>query len=56
MPVTLSDNEIKSIENQIRDAINDLTVFQEEYDIPEEAVEDLRSKLENIAKRVGKAM
>jgi len=50
----ISDNQIRSIENEIRDTINLLVVFQKEYDLPEEVVERLREKLENIAKRIGK--
>lgn len=40
-----------SIENDIRDIINWLAVFKEEYDIPREAVSVLRAKLEALARK-----
>jgi len=39
------------IENEIRNIINWLAVFKEEYGIPEEAVSVLREKLEELAKK-----
>ncbi|MEM4336601.1 MAG: hypothetical protein QXG86_01200 [Candidatus Woesearchaeota archaeon] len=49
------NNSVKSVvkmENEIRDIINWLAVFKEEYDIPEEAVVVLRGKLEKLAKKI----
>ncbi len=40
-----------SIENDIRDIVNWLAVFKEEYDIPREAVSVLRAKLEALARK-----
>jgi len=47
------NKKIVDVENDIRDIINWLAAFQEEYDIAEEAVNVLRSKLEKLAKKVG---
>ena len=47
------DKKIVEVEDDIRDLVNWLAVFQEEYDIAEEAVSVLRQKLEKLAKKVG---
>lgn len=46
-------NNVVAVEDDIRDIINWLAVFQEEYSIAEEAVDVLRDKLEKLAKKVG---
>ncbi|MBW3023215.1 hypothetical protein KY308_03865 [Candidatus Woesearchaeota archaeon] len=43
---------VAELENKIRDIINWLAVFQEEYGIADEAVNVLREKLEELAKQV----
>jgi hypothetical protein len=45
--------EIRDIENEIRDIINWVSVFDTEYDLPSEVVEQLKSKLEKLATDVG---
>ncbi len=56
MTIELSDAQIKGIENEIRDTINLLAVFEKEYDLPIEVTERLRERLESVAKRIGKAL
>lgn len=46
-------NKIKNIENDIRDLINWIAVFETEYNLEKEVVDTLRKKLEKIAKKVG---
>lgn len=46
-------NEVQKIEDEIRDLMNWVAVFEREYDLPKEVVETLHSKLHNIAQRVG---
>ncbi|MFC1775016.1 hypothetical protein ACFLZN_01735 [Nanoarchaeota archaeon] len=41
------------VENQLRDLLNWVSVFAEEYDLPEEATHKLREKIELLAKTVG---
>ncbi len=45
--------EVKSVEDEVRDLINWVAVFEKEYDIPKEATEELLNKLHSIAKKVG---
>ena len=45
--------QVKSVENDIRDAINWLSVLQEEYDLEDDAVKAVRDKLSKIARKVG---
>lgn len=47
--------QVEAIEGEIRDIINWLEVFKEEYDLPAEAEKVLRKKLEALAKKVGNA-
>ena len=44
---------IKDVEDKIRDIINWIAVFETEYDLPKEVVDQLRSRLEELAKMVG---
>lgn len=43
----------KEVEDKIRDLINWVAVFEEEYDLPKEVVETLKKKLEDIASTLG---
>lgn len=43
---------VKDIENEIRDIINWVSVFDTEYDLPEEVVSELKERLEKIAKDI----
>ena len=49
----LSYQDTKEIEDELRDIINWIAVFEQEYDIPAEVVETLLKKLHNVAKKVG---
>ncbi len=44
---------IREVENSLRDMMNWIAVFAQEYSIPEEAVTKLREKIEEIAKKAG---
>ena len=46
-------DQVKSVENEVRDVVNWLSVFQEEYDLDDEVVEVLRERLQNVARKVG---
>lgn len=48
----METQKIKEIENDIRDLINWVKVFEEEYNLEGEVVDQLRTKLEQIAKKV----
>ena len=45
--------ELKSIEDDVRDIINWVNVFETEYDLPKEVVDKLLERLHNVARRVG---
>jgi hypothetical protein len=42
-------NKTKEIADEIRNIINWVVVFEQEYDLPKEVVEQLRGRLEKIA-------
>lgn len=44
--------QVQSIANDIRDLMNWITVFETEYDLPREVVDQLKSRLEKIAEDV----
>ena len=48
-----SASDLKAIENEIRDILNWVAVFEEEYDFDKEVVDKLKSKLESVAKKIG---
>jgi hypothetical protein len=45
--------QIKSCEQEIKDLMNWISVFEDEYDLPKEVVDKLRDKLHSIAGKVG---
>lgn len=45
--------DLKDVEDEIRDIINWVAVFENEYDMPKEAVETLMNRLHEVAKKVG---
>ena len=45
----IDDNVLKEAEDKIRDTINWIAVFEEEYNLPKEVVDQLRERLEEIA-------
>jgi len=51
--VEVDDTTFKEVENEIRDTINWIKVFEEEYDLPAEVVNQLRERLEGIATKLG---
>ena len=51
--VEVNDETFKEVENEVRDTINWIKVFEEEYDLPAEVVKQLRERLEAIATKLG---
>ncbi len=51
--VDVNDETFKEVENEIRDTINWIKVFEEEYNLPVEVVKQLRERLEGIAVKLG---
>lgn len=51
--VEVNDETFKEVSDEIRDIINWIKVFEEEYDLPAEVVTQLRSRLDGIASKLG---
>ena len=51
--VEVDDAAFKEVANEVRDIINWIKVFEEEYNLPAEVVNQLRSKLEGVATKLG---
>jgi hypothetical protein len=51
--VEVEDATFEEVANEIRDIINWIKVFEEEYNLPEEVVGQLRTRLEGIAAKLG---
>ena len=51
----MTNEQVEAIEGDIRDIINWIETFKQEYDVPEELEKTLREKLEALAKKVGGA-
>jgi len=51
--VEVSDETFKQIQDEIRDTINWVKVFEGEYNLPAEVVQQLRERLENISGKLG---
>ncbi len=51
--VEVDDDAFEEVENEIRDLINWIKVFEEEYDLPVEVVNQLRARLEKVAEKLG---
>jgi hypothetical protein len=51
----MSYEQVESIEGDIRDILNWIATFKQEYDIPAEVEKTLNKKLEALAKKVGNA-
>ena len=49
----IEDEKVKEIENDIRDIINWVEVFEEEYNLPKEVVDQLKDRLEKVAVKLG---
>ena len=48
----MEEEQVQEVANEIRDIINWVKVFEEEYDLPSEVVDQLRSKLEAAAEKL----
>jgi len=51
--VEVSDSAFKEIADEIRDILNWIKVFEEEYSLPAEVAEKLSSRLEAVASKLG---
>lgn len=45
--------DVKKIEDELRDLMNWVAIFEKEYDIPREVVDTLYNKIHSIAQRIG---
>lgn len=52
----INDAALKEIEDNIRNTINWIKIFEEEYNLPKEVVDELRKRLEGIATKLGMAL
>ncbi len=55
-PVTrpqMNSDEVKKIEDELRDLMNWVAVFEKEYDLPREVIDTLYNKIHSIAQRIG---
>ncbi|MEA3515179.1 MAG: hypothetical protein U9R34_06890 [Nanoarchaeota archaeon] len=48
----VEEKKMDEITDEIRDIINLIKVFEGEYDLPEEAVNQMRNKLEGIVQKI----
>ena len=48
----VDETKMDEITDEIRDVINLIKVFEGEYNIPEEAVQQMRDKLEGVVKKI----
>lgn len=48
----VEEKKMDEITDEIRDVVNLIKVFEKEYDIPEEAVKQMRDKLEGIVQKI----
>lgn len=51
----MTNEQVEAVEGDIRDIINWIATFKQEYEVPEELEKTLREKLEALAKKVGGA-
>ena len=51
--VEISDEGFKKCADEIRDIINWIAVFETEYKLPAEVVQQLKSRLEKLANELG---
>ncbi len=49
----INKTNFKKATDEIREIINWIAVFEEEYDLPQEVVSQLRSRLEKVANLLG---
>lgn len=45
--------DLKDVEDDLRDIINWVAVFEQEYDMPKEAVDTLMNRLHEVARKIG---
>ncbi|MBD3319443.1 hypothetical protein GF342_06070 [Candidatus Woesearchaeota archaeon] len=46
-------DQLKAVENELKDLLNWVSVFEDEYDLDKEVVDKLKDKLRNVAEKVG---
>ncbi len=46
-------SEVKSLEDEVRDLINWVAVFDQEYDLPKEVTDKLLQRLHSVARKIG---
>ena len=51
--VEVDDAVFKEVADQLRDTVNWIKVFEEEYNLPAEVVSQLRERLEAISTKLG---
>jgi hypothetical protein len=51
--VELSNKKLKEAEDELRELMNWVSVFNTEYDLPAEVVEKLQKKLQKVSKIIG---
>lgn len=51
----MDPSKIREIENEIRDVINWVKVFEDEYGLDAEVVDTLVNRLEGLGKKIGDA-
>ena len=49
----ISVQDLKDVEDDLRDIINWVAVFEQEYDMPKEAVDTLTTRLREVARKIG---
>ncbi len=50
---TIANSGVRKIADEVRDTINWIAIFETEYELPKEVVQQLRSRLEKIAALLG---
>ena len=51
--VEVDDNSFKEAADELRDIVNWIAVFEQEYQLPGEVVQQLKTKLEGVANKLG---
>ncbi|MBI4919124.1 hypothetical protein HY837_04280 [archaeon] len=50
---SLDMDEVKNVEDELRELINWVAVFEQEYDLPKEVTEKLLQRLHSVARKIG---
>jgi len=51
--VEIKNKVLVQVNDEIRDIINWISVFEDEYNLPAEVVDELKKRLEDIAAKLG---